>query len=398
VKSIVLVLCTLVLTACGGGGGSGTGTVAPPVVSSAKSVVMSVALGPIFTMQVADLNNDGLDDVVVSGWTRGSLTNYVYILLQNANGTLTDKTSSLIANNVIPGASHIIINDFDHDGHVDIFLSGYSEDAVTANQHGVNSVMFWGGATFTRQDWTDINLAVGACIADFNNDGHMDLLVSGGGFTPQNDVGGIYLNNGNRTFTRQSAGILVDNGFSACAVVKNGTSSIVYLGVDTYTAPPQDRIVTLDTNLNITNQVVIPANGQYYTVDTVAVDLDNDGLVDFVDIQNYNAGASDGAGPKVFYKNNGDGTFTSTATLITAISSTYSRAITINNLPGIFFAGSVANSQVFKGTTQVYNANFTLMAANTPAQDVAEIYQNTTTGKIYMLELLNGTFYTEEIQ
>jgi len=400
VKLAISILLTLVLAACGGGGGSSTtGSITPPSLPPLpdpnKHTVASISMGPIYNMQVGDVNGDGLDDVIVTGWTRNSLSNYVYIYIQNADGTLTDKTNTLLVNNTIPGAAHILIHDFDGDGHADIFLAGYSEN--NAGQVGVTSIMLWGSSTtFTPQVW-DVNLAAGACMADFNNDGKMDLMVAGGGFTPQNDVGGIYLNNGAQTkFTLQAQGILGANGFSACAPIKSGANTIVYMGNNTYN-PVQDRIITLDTNLNIVSQTLMPINGNNYTVDATAVDLNNDGVTDFVVEQNANLGGMDGSGAKLYYQNNGNG-FNAPTTLTTALSGYYSRALTLSGVPGIFFAGNANNAQVFKGLTQVYNTEFTTMAGTTPAQDVADIYQNATTGKVYMIQLLNGTILTQEMQ
>lgn len=396
IKVIAPILLTLVLTACGGGGGGGGGNPSTPITSLKVSVTAAVDPSGIYYMQSADLNNDGLEDVVVSAWNRDDYINHVYIFIQNANGTLTDKTSTLLANSVVQGTSHILINDFNKDGHVDIFLSGYKEDNI--GQVGVPSVMLWGSSTqYIRQDW-DINLAAGACMSDFNNDGYMDLLVAGGGFTAQNDIGGIYLNNTNQTkFTLQANNILGDNQFSSCAAFKNGTDTVVYLGNNTFTNPPQNRILTIDSSLNVTSQTIVAVSANYYSVDAVAVDLNNDGSVDFVDIQNGNAGAVDSVGPKILYKNNNDGTFTAT-TLSSALSGMYSKVLSINGTPSLFVSGSVQNAHMLQGSAKINVSSFTDMAAGTSAQDVAMIYQNTSNGKIYMLELLDGTFYTQELK
>jgi len=411
VKFIILILCTLVLTACGGGGNTTLTTSDIPIqaptefpthaptdplkIDPNKYSVASIPPGPIYNMQVGDVNGDGLDDVVVTGWSRVAPTSYVYIYIQNANGTLTDQTSTLLPNNTIPGANHILIHDFDGDGHADIFLPGYSED--NAGQVAVTSIMLWGSSTtFSRQVW-DINLAAGACMADFNNDGKMDLMVAGGGFTPQHEVGGIYLNTGTQTkFILQANGILGDNGFSACAPIKSGNNTVVYMGNNTYN-PLQDRIITLDNNLNIINQSLVAINGNYYTIDATAVDLNNDGNIDFVIEQNDNLGSMDGVGPKLYYQNNGNG-FNAPTTLTTALSGSYSRALSIGGVPSIFFAGYTSNVRVFKGFSQIYNTQFTTMAGTIPAQDVADIYQNSTTGKVYMIQLLNGSVLTQEMQ
>ncbi len=147
----------------------------------------------VATYAAGDLNGDGLEDVVVSGWNADAATAYVYIFTQNTDGTLTDKTSQLLANNVIEGSNRIEIADFDADGHMDIFIPGFRDGLRI---YGAHSVMFWGATgQYVREDWADVNSAHGACIADMNNDGKPDLLVGGAAYN-DNAVGGVYINNG----------------------------------------------------------------------------------------------------------------------------------------------------------------------------------------------------------
>jgi hypothetical protein len=114
----LIVIATSLIVGCGGGGGGSAGGGTPsPQISSVMNIGSHT--NQVTTYAAGDLNGDGLEDVVVSGWNVDSTTAYVYVMLQNSDGTLTDKTSQLLANNVIEGSQRILIGDFDADGHVD---------------------------------------------------------------------------------------------------------------------------------------------------------------------------------------------------------------------------------------------------------------------------------------
>ena len=187
IKVIAPILLTLVLTACGGGGGGGGASPATPV-SSLSTVAHITNANTVNNITAADLNGDGLEDIVVSGWNYDVLTAYVYIFIQNADGSLTDKTHDLLSNNVIEGSQRILVADFDSDGHIDIFVPGFGDGSQIYAAH---SIMFWGSSgQYIREVWSDKNAAHGACIGDLNNDGKMDILAAGGGFSG-GDVGGM---------------------------------------------------------------------------------------------------------------------------------------------------------------------------------------------------------------
>ena len=69
---LVIPALAVALTGCGGGGGAGSGgsaiqaiSLIPTVISQYKNEINS---GTVFNSTVADLNGDGLDDIVLSGW------------------------------------------------------------------------------------------------------------------------------------------------------------------------------------------------------------------------------------------------------------------------------------------------------------------------------------------
>ena len=74
---LVIPALAVALTGCGGGGaGSGGSAIqainlTPNVISRYKNEIGSTQ---VFNSAVADLNGDGLDDIVLSGWATGPHT------------------------------------------------------------------------------------------------------------------------------------------------------------------------------------------------------------------------------------------------------------------------------------------------------------------------------------
>ena len=374
-KHIIPLLLTLVLTACGGGGG-GSGT-ASSAASVRSTVLSTIRTNTVYTEAVGDLNGDGLDDVVVSGWNSDSATAYVYVFIQNSDGTLTDRTS-LLPNNVIAGSQRVLIADFDSDGHMDIFIPGFGDGSAMTRQ---NSVMFWGSSgSYIRNDWTDNSMAHGACIGDINNDGRTDILIAGSG---------AWINNGGRAFTLNN--IFTNNYFTACAVVKEATSSTVYLANNNSVAGYRDAIVVYDFSLTAISNTGYQSDNNYDTIDVVAADLTGDGNKDFV--ISLNGIAINATGPRQVLAYTGANTYSYSTTLGSGRSLYYAHRLTINGADSVFFSGDAQNASVYRGSTQYRSSMF---SGN--SFDPVNVYQNTSNGKMYMLQLTNGTFYTQEIQ
>jgi len=380
VRSLVPILLTLVLTACGGGGGGSTPAASGATTASRVAVLTLPNTNGFYTEAVGDLNGDGLDDVVVSGWTMNSTTAYVYIFMQNTDGTLTNRTS-LLPNNVVAGSQRVLLADFDADGHVDIFIPGFGEGA--GGMTSQNSVMFWGGAGgYTRTDWTDASMAHGACTGDLNNDGKTDLLLAGSG---------VWINNGSRAFTKTN--ILTNNYFTACAVVKESTSNTIYLAQNNTVAGFKDAIAVYDFGLNLTSSVGYQADAGNDTIDVVAADLTGDGNRDFV--LSLNGTAVNAAGPRQILARTGVNTYAYSSVLESKRSAYYARRLVINGTDSVLFSGDADNISLYKGTTKLYSGAFSTMAAY---GDAGNVYQNASNGRLYMLQLIYGTFYTQEMK
>lgn len=119
-------------------------------------------------VHVADLNGDGLPDILCASYTDGRITWY-----ENTDGEGTFSTGEDIANDVT-GATYVFAVDVDGDGANDVVSAAYED------QDGVIALyMNDGNGTFGVG--VDIGLLQGAASVvgcDLDDDGDMDLLAS----------------------------------------------------------------------------------------------------------------------------------------------------------------------------------------------------------------------------
>ena len=307
ISNFFTILLTSLLIACGGGGGSSNSSVTPTnPVTSAPTKVMDYqnehGVGQVFNTHVVDLNADGLDDVIVAGWAvepsgySASVNSKLplKILIQQSNGSLLDKTDQLLGagNNMILGAQRIIVEDFDSNGKLDIFLGGFQD----VPSHPANSVMLWNeGSSFTRVDFSDLVWAHAACAADLRGVGRKDLIMGAEGGRSNS----IYLNNGNRSFTL-NAGLISKyiSAGGACSVMKDSTTGNIaiittnYVGFNGYSGVAH----IFDNQLNFVKSIGLPGSeevGVAYNlvhdlVNIIQMDLNGDGLLDLVITDNGN--------------------------------------------------------------------------------------------------------------
>jgi predicted nucleotidyltransferase len=170
-----------------------------------------ISLANVSSSSVAwgDYDNDGDLDILLTG-SKG-YTPISKIYKNNGNNSFTEqKEISLI--NVSNGST--AWGDYDNDGYLDILLTGYTGSSCISQIYKNN-----GNNTFTEQ--TDISLigVSGGSVAwgDYDNDGDLDILLTGNLDSSDTRISKIYKNNSNNTFTEQKGISLMGVDYSAVA-------------------------------------------------------------------------------------------------------------------------------------------------------------------------------------
>jgi hypothetical protein len=248
-----------------------------------------------------DIDGDGDKDLLMTGISPAILTK---LYLNNGTGNFTEITTTF------PNASSSvsIFKDLDNDGDLDLFFSGNANiggaftNIYTNNGSGIftlvnNPVLpkFTGG---------------GAAIADVDNDGDQDIVIST--LTSTNAfVADVYKNNGSAVFTAQGSTAFTPVKFTAIAFIdieNDGDQDIIISGKD---AGNVSSIKLYQNNgtgnytLN-TNSTFLPISAD----DVDVADTDNDGDLDFL----ISGSQSTSIANTILYTNNGSGVFTQTTT------------------------------------------------------------------------------------
>lgn len=261
---------------------------------------LGTTTGQAWALAVADANNDGYSDLYFGGYYDDAK---FYKAINN--GTNFQPT-------FLPGvglfAQGSNFADIDNDGWLDIF---------SCHDDGLSRI--WGNdgaGSFTSNDnW--INMATvpssdnsgnyGSTWTDFDNDGDTDLYIAkcrGGASSPTDPrrINALFVNDGNGNYT-EAAGTYglkigwqswsadfqdIDNDGDFDCLVTNHDNNLQLLRND-----GTGHFTDISTAAGLGSQM-----GNFYQ--GLMRDFNNDGFVDIIT-----------ASPSVFYKNNGNGTFTS---------------------------------------------------------------------------------------
>ncbi|MCI4670072.1 MAG: FG-GAP-like repeat-containing protein [Bacteroidia bacterium] len=169
-------------------------TISPQILASAVSDGAT---------SFVDYNNDGQLDILIAG-DNGTKTLQLF-RHENlpSNGYLADTTLDGVSN------PYISWGDFDADGDLDLAYCG----SDISNQPSTQIYRNQGNGDFTPLSTAVIDVENGSIEwGDYDNDGDLDILVSGENLAG-NAVAGIYKNNGNQGFARVNVSLVgVKNG------------------------------------------------------------------------------------------------------------------------------------------------------------------------------------------
>ena len=272
-----------------------------------------------------DYNNDGYLDFIIAGNPDGNNARDKAVLQLYKNNGGTSFVKDEVNTAVLAGAAvwsnsgddcsrnHFAIADFNNDGWVDLVVNGQGSNGSRILELYINNA---GAFEKAEYEFTGIDCNT-VWAADFNNDGYMDIAVSG--YSDADGIGFctyVYYGNGEAAFTE----ICLPYG------MQNGT----LLGMDVNNDGWQDILVGGYTYINgewMSEMVLYLNNGDgEFTAlrkDAIGVgnwnrhwghmacgDLNNDGYMDFVFATNWSPDSSaDGSSMKIVL-NNGDNTFT----------------------------------------------------------------------------------------
>ncbi|WP_416867652.1 MAG: FG-GAP-like repeat-containing protein [Imperialibacter sp.] len=221
----------------------------------------------------ADFDGNGYIDVVVSGWDFGYGAAITKVF-SNSGAAFEDIGASLSA--AYEGSTDW--GDYDNDGDLDLFLTGFGDVegfpiAILYNNNAGTFEVAGGpfqGVYFSEADW-----------GDFDNDGDLDLVVQGQiQVTPNVSTTTIYRNDAG-TFTDHSAGLTgVRTGGVAWGDYDNdGDLDLVSSG---YTTGNASEITTIYRNDNgVFTDIVAGLQGKSYGK-VAWGDYDNDGDLDLI--------------------------------------------------------------------------------------------------------------------
>ncbi|HXJ76002.1 MAG TPA: VCBS repeat-containing protein, partial [Candidatus Dormibacteraeota bacterium] len=147
-----------------------------------------------------DYNNDGYLDLFVSNF--GTPFNYLY--RNNGDGTFTRVTAGAIATDD-PNAEGAVWGDYDNDGNPDLFVAvGLGGNDLLYRNNGDGSFTKITAGPVVQSGGNSRGCAWG----DYDNDGYLDLFVA----NEQGQNNFLFHNNGDGTFTRITSGSIVNDG------------------------------------------------------------------------------------------------------------------------------------------------------------------------------------------
>jgi len=253
----------------------------------------------------ADYENNGYLDLIVSAGDSVSVTRRNMLYHNNGDGTFSRVSGGGITNQ-LGNFDACAWADYDHDGFVDLFITDNGP-----SQSGARNELWHnnGDGTFTRITAgavvNDVGVGWAALWADYDNDGYMDLTVIN---LLDNARTFLYHNNRDGTFTRILTNTIATDlwpGGAQCGAWGDYDNDGLLDLFVTDNGGVRNRLYHNNGNGVFTNvssgpMLLPPAGG--YSGGCTWGDYDNDGYLDLF--------VANGGGRNGLYHNNGDGTFT----------------------------------------------------------------------------------------
>ena len=234
---------------------------------SFESVSNSFIYGFYGDLEWGDYDNDGDLDIIILN------RDYTRLYRNNGNGSFTYVQAFLRA-----AYGSVTFGDFDNDGDLDVLLSGGTTTSTSSAETNIYENNGNGGFSLNS---TAGNVLLGGMYgtskwADINNDGFLDVVVSGRRSTSY--ITRAYLNNGDKTFTyKQNLEGLWYSDIELGDIDNDGDLDLVISGRNS----SNSNITTLYTNDGTGVFETSTSFPGAYQGDIELIDYDNDGDLDF---------------------------------------------------------------------------------------------------------------------
>ncbi len=231
--------------------------------------------------EFVDVNNDGFMDISISGI--GSSSNITKIYLNDGDSTFTELTG-----HGIPGLNwgKLTWGDYNNDTYPDAFISGFDDNTGGTQTFYTKLFINNNGTSFTDSGLSFHSGWLGDIEwADYNNDGNIDIIVSGVGGTGDERFTLLYKNNGDGTFTELDPGFSPVSHSSLEWADFDGDNDLdLYLTGVTTTPGDGNNVAAVyrnDGNDVFTMNTTQIFNASYYG-DADTGDINNDGKMDII--------------------------------------------------------------------------------------------------------------------
>jgi hypothetical protein len=161
--------------------GRGDGTFSTPVTVAGPDL-MALSFTDVLpaSIAVADMNGDGIPDIIALGATASTYDVQVAVVLGNGDGTFKAPILTNYSSQYLNNDQTIAIGDFNGDGKLDVAITDPYDSTGSGislgNGDGTLQTVTVNGATLPSQA-INLNVSGAATAADFNGDGRTDLLA-----------------------------------------------------------------------------------------------------------------------------------------------------------------------------------------------------------------------------